>query len=453
MRWIKLKTAREETEEMPDELIRIKFVLKTLLADGTDDSFELGVNRIKTVAVEELEKPVVLGIIDILSDVGLDAVKRKLESQTKLVIEALGEIGERAVKKELYEAIEYITDSLGEITVKGVESGWCDIVKLSLNIVGDIYVKAGEKRILRTGNEAPISVITINIWHIVEAAIKKGPVFATDCVAKPLKEFCIKAIEMAVNNLSGENFDQVLINTSFKIAGGIAYIGEKAIEKEDRVIEDVVRYLAEIGTEMAKAENIDCIRGHPRDISLRFSKDYIIQIHLSHITEKILDKEEGFLERGLIDPITNFHLKIPADYAGGFISTPSEVIRQRPEIERPEIKRELEVKYKWIITCLKEIGLKTSRKSLDRPSERIIKTLIEIGVLCIRDRLSKALEPEFAAKPLAELAIRTKEEMVESACKDYYESIKEFPKDRKAFEKFKKLYEDELKKQKQEKAQ
>jgi hypothetical protein len=182
MRWIRLKTAREETEEMPDELIRIKFVLKTLLADGKDDSFEIGVKRIKTFALEELEKPVVLGIIDILSDVGLDAVKRTLESQTKLVIEALGEIGERAVKKELYEAIEYITDSLGEITVKGVESGWCDIVKLSLNIVGDIYVKAGEKRILRTGNEAPISVITIDIWHIVEAAIKKGPVFATDCV-------------------------------------------------------------------------------------------------------------------------------------------------------------------------------------------------------------------------------------------------------------------------------
>ena len=385
--------------------------------------------------------------IDSLRWVGVIASKKDMMHETEASVKQLGNIGIEIVDKakqwegnKAFNLIENVIDIVCEMGKKAVENVWVNVIESSINVFGDIYVKAGEKRILRTGYEAPSSVITRNIWHIVEAAINKGPEFATNFVAKPLKEFCIKAINMAVNKLNGEDFDQVLINISVEIAGDIAYIGEKAIEEEDKVIKDVVGYLAEIGTEMAKAENTDYINRPTRDISL-FSKDYIIQ-HLLDITDKILlDKKEGFLERGLISPITNFHRKIPADYAGSFLSTPSEV------------EPGLEVKYKWIITCLKEIGLKTSGKSLDRPSERIIKTLIEIGVLCIRDGLSKALEPEFAAKPLAELAKGTKEELFESAYKDYYESLKEFPKDRKAFEKFKKLYEEELKKQKQEKAQ
>jgi len=384
--------------------------------------------------------------INSLRWVGDVASKKDTMYEVEISIEQLGNIGIEIVDKakqwegnKAFNLIENVIGIVCEMGKKAVENEWVNVIESSINVFGDIYVKAGEKKMLRTGYKAPISVITRNILHIVEAAIDKGPEFATNFVAKPLKEFCIRAMNMAVKK-KDEDFDEVLINISFEIAGDVAYIGEKAIEKEDKVIEDVVRNLAEIGTEIAKAENRSYINRLTRDISL--SKDYIIQ-HLSDITDKILDKEEGFLERGLISPITNFHRKIPADYAGGFLSTPSEIIRENPEVEP-----ELEVKYKWVVTCLKEIGLKTSRKPLDRPTKKIIKTLIELGVLCIRDGLSKALEPEFAAKPLAELAIRTKEEMVESACKDYYESKKEFPKDQKAFAKFKKLYEDELKKKK-----
>ena len=445
MRWIRLKTAREETEEMPDELIRIKFVLKTLLADGKDDSFEIGVKRIKTFALEELEKPVVLGIIDILSDVGLDAVKRTLESQTKLVIEALGEIGERAVKKELYEAIEYITDSLGEITVKGVESGWCDIVKLSLNIVGDIYVKAGEKRILRTGNEAPISVITIDIWHIVEAAIKKGPVFATDCVAKPLKEFCIKAIDMAVNTLSGENFDQVLINISFKIAGGIAYIGEKAIEKEDRVIEDVVRYLAEIGAELAKAENMNYIESGEEDISFKHSRS-ITTVHLSKITDKSTNKGEKYVKNWVITPLANFGLDLYSKYTFE-IEFNRNIVSTHKRIEELPIKdqRRLEVEYRWIMSCLEEIGLKIANKQLDSATKWLIKSIIGSSENHKINGLNSA--PKHAAQSLVKIATKgRKEDMVENIFEEHFKSIEASPENTKAFKELKEIYENELKK-------
>ena len=406
-------------------------------------------HEIADIAIENgLEDESIKRVPLSLYSIGNFSAERRLMDATTGVINALGGVGVSAAGKHLHDTTETAINSLRWVGVIASKKDMMYEVEISIEQLGKIGLELIDEAEQNYNGNDLIRIMSINIWHIVEAVTKKGPVFATNFVAKPLKEFCIKAINRAVNKLNGEDFDQVLINISVEIAGCIAHIGEKAIEKEDRVIEDVVRYLAEIGAEMAKAENWNYIKGHTRDISLRFSKDHIIQIHLSTITDKILDKDEVFLERGLIGPITNFHRKIPADYAGGFLSTPSEVIRENPEVEP-----ELEVKYKWVITCLKEIGLRTSRKSLDRPTERIIKSLIEIGVLCVRDGLSKALEPAFAAKPLAELAKGTKEELFESACKDYYESIKEISKDCKAFEKFRKLYEEELKKQKQEKAQ
>jgi hypothetical protein len=162
--------------------------------------------------------------------------------------------------------------------------------------------------------------------------------------------------------LSGENFDQVLINISFKIAGGIAYIGEKAIEKEDRVIEDVVRYLAEIGAEMAKAENMNYIERGEEDISFKHSRS-ITTVHLSKITDKSTNKGEKYVKNWVITPLANFGLDLYNKYTFE-IEFNRNIVSTHKRIEELPIKdqRRLEVEYRWIMSCLEEIGLKISNK-------------------------------------------------------------------------------------------
>ena len=281
-----------------------------------------------------------------------------------------------------------------------------------------------------------------NIWYIVEPATNKGPRFATNYLAKPLKEFCIKAIDMAVKDLRGEDFEQVLINISVEIAGAIAYIGEKAMEKKDRVIEDVVRHLAEIGTEIAKAENTDYINSL-KDISFTHSRS-IITLHLSKIVDKSISKGERYVEEWIIYPLRNFGVYLYGNYTFG-----TELDRRIEELPI-EDQRRLEVEYRWIMVCLEELEIKVASKQLDSATKLLIESIIDISEVHKINELNSA--PKLAAQSLAKIAEGGKEDIVKIIFEWHSERIEKSPKNIEAFNELKEIYKKELKNQKQEKA-
>jgi len=436
MKGIKLKTAREETEEMPDELIRIKFVLKTLLADGKDDSFEIGVKRIKTFALEELEKPVVLGIIGILSDVGLDAVKRKLESQTKLVIEALGKIGEDAIERRwsnvpeniknkckaekrkispeklkgygmehFDRATENITYVLKEIGNEAIEKGWKSAIQSAANAFAKLYATGKEERFPNSDGV----ILNTCFAPFIVSSMKKDMNFAVEHTIKSFKDAFIKIIGMDLH--PDEYMRPTEIMEKYIVKESVPIIAnERDTWKRGHWRKEILNYLIEIGIKAEKAKSdFEDIKRAKEILRNEMRKQ------ISYVVEGIEKVKDTFPD---ITTTEGEWLGVISDIRDACLDICSEGAYWDYEIKK------VDDAFEWILNCMIDIGVKTINKRLDSATELMINYLVDIKKFCVR---------------------KGKERFIENVFDKYQKAIKgkeEF----EAFKKLKQRYEDELKK-------
>ncbi len=379
-------------KKKPDDLTKIEYILKKFLAEEDYVLFEIGINDLGEFG-SKLGEPVI-HIINVLFNLGQDTSKYKLNDQTKIVINNLEKIGHSIIERKLTGALSLVLKSIGDLGVKAAENKWDDTTKLSVDILGDLYVAACKNEILGrevNGREVDHAFVT-SIQNIASPSIGRDFRFAMDRVAPSLKVLCLKIIEKCLKEIKMKSKCNMYGTRRDTIDRDIAVVGfgnilsealkDKVIDEMSRDFEDIVKYIAEIGAEIAVVDNLEYVDGRKTDIDLN-GEDWCT-LHLKDIFKWTIDSENIHIIKKFVMIIGNFSNELSSKYTGGFYSGAS-------EIEKLSLgyQRELVVKYHWTIRLLKGMGDYTINKPLYSISEEIIKEIKRISGFVKTDDLHK----------------------------------------------------------------
>ena len=339
-----------------------------------------------------------------LTRVGKLAANEEDEESVREVIIAMQEIGESAALRKLTNTIQMAIKSIGDIGVKALEHRLDSATKLSVDSLGNLYVAACIKEIL--GREVDHAFVS-GIQNIASASMSRDLRLAINIVAPSLKHLCLKIIEKCLKEIKMKNKCNMYDTIRHTIDLDIAVVGfgnilsealnDKVIDEMSRDFEDIVKYIAEIGSEIAVVDNLEYVDGRKTDIDLN-GEDWCT-LHLKDIFRTIDGKNLPIIEKFMMI-IGNFINELSSKYTGGFYSGASEI-----EKLSPRYQRELVVKYRWTIRLLKGMGDNTINKLLYSISEEIIKEIKRIGGFVKTDDIRKFADE--SAKQL-EVALKDK---------------------------------------------
>jgi hypothetical protein len=326
-----------------------------------------------------------------LTRVGKLAVSEEDEESVLEVIIAMQEIGESAARRKLANTTLKAIKSIGDLGVKAVENRWASETKLSVDSLGDLYVAACINEILREVDYAFVSCIQ----NIASASMSRDLRFSIDSVAPSLKDLCLKIIEKCLKEIKMSSKGNMYSTIRNTIDLDIAVVGignilsrafkDKVIDQKGsgfKEFEKIVKYIAEIGAEIAVVDNLEYVDERKTDIDLN-GEDWCT-LHLKDVFKWAIDSENARIIEKFVMIIGNFINELSSKYTGGFYSGGSEI-----EKLSPRYQRELVVKYRWTIRLLKGMGDITINKSLYSISEEIIKEIKRIGGFVKTDDLRK----------------------------------------------------------------
>lgn len=308
-----------------------------------------------------------------LTRVGKLAADEDDEESIREVIIAMHEIGESAARRKLTNTTLQAIKSIGDLGVKALENRWDSATKLSVDSLGNLYVAACINEIL--GREVDNAFVT-GIQNIASVSTGRDLRFAIDSVVPSLKDLCLKIIEKCLKEIkmsSKCNMYSTIRNTiDLDIATvGIGNIlsqalGDKVIDEKSRKFEEIVKYIAEIGAEIAVVDNLEYVDGTKTDINLN-GEDWCTDC-LKHVFKWAIDNEKAYMIKRFVMAIGNFSNEISSKYTGGFYSDASEINNIRD-------RRESAVKYCWTIRLLKIMGAKAINKDISKEIIEEIKSL------------------------------------------------------------------------------
>ncbi len=316
-----------------------------------------------------------------LARVGQLSVIGEDEESVREVIIAIQEIGESATKRKLANTTLKAIKFIGDLGIKIAENRWPSATKLSIDSLGDLYVTACTNEIL--GREVDHAFVS-GIQNIASVSISRDLTFSLDSVAPSLKDLCLKLIEKCLKKIKIQRKD--LYNNLRNIIGldiAVVAIGNilnqafenKVIDQEEygfKDFEDVVKYFAEIGAEIAVADNLEYVDNSKKDIDLE-REDWCTS-HLKDIFKWAIDSDNISMTEGIVNVIRNFSNEISVKYTGGFYSDATRIANLPLRSQR-----ELMIKYRWMIRLLKSMGNSAINKSLHSALEEIIEIIKKIG--------------------------------------------------------------------------
>jgi hypothetical protein len=328
------------------------------------------------------EKTLSKHIFSHLTRVGKLAVSEEDEESVREVIIAIQEIGESATKRKLADTTLKTIKFIGDLGVKAAENRWTSTTKLSVDSLGDLYVTACANEIL--GRQIDHAFVS-GIQNIASVSIIRDLRFSIDSVAPSFRDICLKIIEKCLKQIKISTKSNMYSTIRNTIGLDIAVVAignilnqafeDKVIDQEGdgfKKFEEIIKYIAEIGAELAVADNLEYVNGRKKNIDLN-GEDWCTS-HLNDVFNWAIDNKNISMIEKFMKVMRNFSNDIPAKYTGGFYSGASEIANLPLKYQH-----ELMVKYRWIIRLLKNMGNNTINKSLYSTSEEIIEIIKKIG--------------------------------------------------------------------------
>ncbi|MCK4796431.1 MAG: hypothetical protein KAT05_03565, partial [Spirochaetes bacterium] len=318
--------------------------------------------------ISENNEDIIIELSESLSTIANKLVKEKnTENGLKDVVCLLTEIGEDSIDKNRKKSIESIVNSI------------CSI-----------YLTAGKHEVLIATSVSHF--INKSLHRIIFRCFENEYLLINNTVLPILKDTSINAIYEIAE--SSSDVLEILKNIEFNLVRPISIIGSKSIEFEkDKdfpiLINQVVTGLTEIGASIADMEKKTKVNN---TVSSRI-KQLIL-----HLGWPLNNENKFFLEDGFIYPIGNLGHGYSSNFLNDFEIELDDYYKPKYEFEQ-----DYDIKCKWVIGLLNDIGTLLKTKSLTHPLQSVGNFIISIGANCVMgDSIENAT---YAAKVLNDLDI------------------------------------------------
>jgi len=165
---------------------------------------------------------------------------------------------------------------------------------------------------------------------------------------------------------------------------------------------------------------------------------FVFSSHLTRVGRLAISRED---EESVIEVIENFENFAKSTAGKGLEGVTEQAARSLGEVGEAALpKKDLKEATTHAVISLEEVGRTAAEKGLERVTSKAAESLVKVGRAAAAEE-GLELATKHAAWSLAELTISS-EELVKTAIRDYQSELEE--KDRIAFQKFMKIYEQKL---------
>ena len=379
-----------------DQIVPLVDVIKKAIRSDDTTTARDGIKKLENILCELLDydgdkKGVIKHFCEHFGRISSLSISEDNEDIIIELSESLSTIANKLVKEKNTENdLEYVVYLLAEIGEDSIDKVWKKSVESAVNSICSIYLTAGKHDVLITTNISYI--INKSLDRIIFKCFENEYIFTYNIVLPILKETSVNAI-YEITPLSSDTLE-TLKNIELHLVRLIRIFGRKSIEFEkDKVLplltSQVVVGLTEIGASIADMEK----KTKVNDTVSSKIKQLIL-----HMGWPLNNEIEFFLEEELISPIGDLGQVYSPTLSNDFEIELYDYYKPKEEFEQ-----DFDVKCKWVIGLLNDIGKLLKTESLLSARQYVVHFIISIGVNCVLGGSTE--NATYAAKVLRDLDI------------------------------------------------